>query len=181
MQYLSQFQKDNAWNTSLDASPAKDLIKGQIEGCQAISLHANSDHRGHLIELLTSRHEPTGPVPHIYQVFAEPHSVRAWIYHAVQTDRLCFTNGLFRIVLFDLREDSPTFERRVELLAGEDEPIRLIIPPFVAHGVQNLGTTRGSYVNMPDRVYNLESPDKYRVPADSSILSFDWDPLCLQS
>ncbi|MFN0101554.1 MAG: dTDP-4-dehydrorhamnose 3,5-epimerase family protein [Bryobacteraceae bacterium] len=181
MQYLQNFQKDEPCFSALAAPPLRDLLKVRIDGCSAIGLNSNSDHRGHLIELLTTRDSPIDPIVHVYQVFAEPHSIRAWIFHAVQTDRLCFTEGRFRVVLFDIRENSPTFERYAELIVGEHMPVRLTIPPFVVHGVQNLGETRASYLNMPDRVYNLMDPDKYRVPADSSLIDFAWEAVCLQS
>ena len=166
MSYLQQFQKDKPWAVPAAAPITEDLLNGRIDGCHAIRLSANSDDRGHLIELLTIRDSPIDPIVHVYQVFAEPHSVRAWIYHAIQTDRLCFTDGLFRVVLFDIRESSPTFQNRAELIVGANCPVRLTIPPFVVHGVENLGETRASFLNFPDRVYDLHDPDKYRLSAD---------------
>jgi dTDP-4-dehydrorhamnose 3,5-epimerase len=165
--YLPQFQKDKPWTAIAAARMTEDLLNGQIDGCHAIRLSPHSDDRGHLIEVLTTRDSPIDPIVHVYQVFAEPHSVRAWIYHAVQTDRLCFTDGTFRVVLFDIREASPTFQKRAELIVGAGCPVRLIIPPFVVHGVENMGDSRASYLNMPDRVYDLLDPDKYRFHADT--------------
>ena len=106
---------------------------------------------------------------HVYQVVCEPGSIRAWVYHAEQTDRLCYTEGAFRVVLFDLREDSPTAGNLVTLSAGESAPIRLTIPPFVAHGVQNAGMARAAFVNLPNQVYDHQKPDKHRLPFDSPL------------
>jgi dTDP-4-dehydrorhamnose 3,5-epimerase len=181
MQYPPQFQKDTRWFSAVAAPSESDELDVPIDGCHAVPLKANSDKRGHLIELLTTRSAPIDPIVHVYQVFAEPGSIRAWIYHAIQSDRLCFTDGTFRVVLFDIRESSPTFEKLVELIVGEHLPVRLTIPPFVVHGVQNLGETRASYLNMPDKVYDLQDPDKYRVPADSPLIEFSWESVCLQS
>ena len=164
---LPQFQKDKPWSDLAAARVTEDLIKGQIDGCHAIRLSPNQDGRGHLTELLTARDAPIEPVVHVYQVVAAPGSVRAWIYHAVQTDRLCFTDGKFRVVLYDIRESSPTYRNRVELVVGAGFPVRLTIPPYVVHGVENLGAAPASYLNMPDRVYDLLDPDKYRIHSDS--------------
>jgi dTDP-4-dehydrorhamnose 3,5-epimerase len=171
-QLLSHFEKDNPRRREM--LPHVDLVNGQIEGCTASSLLPMSDHRGDLIEMLTARDHAIKAIVHVYQVFCEPGSIRAWIYHAKQTDRLCYTNGVFRIALFDLRLESPTCGNLVTLLAGTDGPTLLQIPPFVAHGVQNLGSDRASFVNMPTNIYRLEDPDKYRLPFDSPLIPFTW-------
>ena len=169
----AQFRKDLPW-ISVRTPDSIDLLDGKITGCTAISLHPNADERGHLTELLTTRAGDIEPIVHVYQVFAESGSLRAWIYHAKQTDRLCFTHGLFRIALFDLREDSPTYGKLATLTAGAESPMLLTIAPIVAHGVMNIGGSGASYLNLPTRVYDLEDPDKYRIPPDSSLIDFAW-------
>ncbi|MGD9924686.1 MAG: polysaccharide biosynthesis protein, partial [Pseudorhodoplanes sp.] len=80
-----------------------------IEGVVLTSLTSGADHRGSLSELLTTRDGLDDPIVHVYQVFANPGSVRAWVFHRLQDDRLAFTNGRLRVVLYDLRPDSPTY------------------------------------------------------------------------
>lgn len=122
-----------------------------IEGVVLTSLTSGADHRGSLSELLTTRDGLDDPIVHVYQVFANPGSVRAWVFHRLQDDRLAFTNGRLRVVLYDLRPDRPCLLR---------------IPVFVAHGIENTGDTVASFINMPTRVYDPERPDKSRLPAD---------------
>ncbi len=155
-------------------APTKDLLGGQIEGCTAISLLPASDDRGDLLELLSSRDEQIEPMVHIYQVYSAPGSIRAWVYHSKQTDRLCYTDGSFRVVLYDLRSESRTVGNMVTLMAGADAPTLLHIPPFVVHGVQNMGRERAAFVNIPTRVYRHEDPDKRRLPFDSPLIPFTW-------
>jgi dTDP-4-dehydrorhamnose 3,5-epimerase len=171
-QILSQFEKDHPGRRQ---EPTRvDLVNGQIKGCTAFRLSPMSDHRGDLFEMLTVRDHHIEPIVHVYQVFCNPGSIRAWIYHAKQTDRLCYTYGAFRIALFDLRPESPTSGNLVTLFAGAESPTLLQIPPFVAHGVQNLTSDRVSFVNMPTNVYRSEDPDKYRIPFDSPLIPFTW-------
>ena len=45
--------------------------------------------------------------------------------------------------------------------AGSCNKILLVIPPFVAHSVENHGE-RASFINMPTSIYDPENPDKFR-------------------
>lgn len=172
MDILQHFERDPPKRRS--AQPSSDLIEGRIDGCTAVSLQPASDRRGDLFELLTTRDYAIEPIVHVYQVFCEPGSIRAWVYHSEQTDRLCYTEGMFRIALCDLRPDSSTAGNIVSFIAGADAPTLLHIPPFVAHGVQNLGPHRTPFLNLPTRAYRHEHPDKYRIPFNSPLIPFTW-------
>ena len=152
----------------------EDLLEGRIEGCQARELQPCSDDRGDLFELLTTRDVEIEPIVHVYQVFAEPGSIRGWVYHTRQTDRLAYTQGSFRIALCDLRPESRSAGNIVTLLAGASAPVFLTIPPLVAHTVQNTGTERAAFVNLPTNVYRHEAPDKHRLPFGSPLIPFRW-------
>lgn len=137
-----------------------------IEGVSMQGLAGGADGRGTLLELLSQRTQLQSPIVHVYQVHAEPGSVRAWVLHKRQTDRLAFTNGMFRIVLYDVRPDSKSYGQLNVFELGSSLKVLLSIPPFVVHGVQNYGSTSASFVNMPTAVYNSHDPDKFRVPVD---------------
>jgi dTDP-4-dehydrorhamnose 3,5-epimerase-like enzyme len=49
------------------------------------------------------------------------------------------------------------------LRVGASRPVRLTIPPYVAHSVLNKGSERAGFINMPTRVYDPSDPDKYRL------------------
>ena len=168
---MDQFVKDRPVRNHVVAAPTN-LIRDPIAGCVAIALVRHADSRGQLIELLTTRGEAEVDIPHVYQVFAEPGSVRGWVYHAEQTDRLAYTNGQLRVILHDIREDSPTFGRTNELMVGEDNPLLLFIPPFVAHILENIGETLATFVNLPSRAWDPTNPDKYRLPMVDGILPY---------
>jgi len=136
-----------------------------IDGVVIERLEPNADGRGRLIELITTRDEPIEPIVHVYQVIAEAGSRRGWVYHKWQHDRLAFTMGRFEIHLVDIRENSPTRGARMVLEAGEANPTRLRIPPYVAHAVINNGAT-ACFVNMPTNIYDPNNPDKFRYSGD---------------
>ena len=141
-------------------------IENQIQGVELRRLTTNADGRGDLTVLMSDRLGETYRTPHVYLVTAAARSIRAWVYHKRQSDRLAFTNGRLRIVLYDLRPESPTYQALNVIEAGTENKVLLTIPPFVVHAVQNLGDNDAIFVNMPSRAYDPANPDKSRVAVD---------------
>jgi dTDP-4-dehydrorhamnose 3,5-epimerase len=137
---------------------------GLIDGVSAMPLVGSDDERGSLVELLTTRDAPIEPIVHVYQVFCGPRSIRAWVYHRQQFDRLAFTMGSFEVALYDLRPESPTAHRLNVLALGAARPALLRIPPYVVHGVHNASSRMSTFLNLPTRVYRHDAPDKVRLP-----------------
>ncbi len=163
---FSDFVDDAPWPEN-EGTLGDCSIDDQIAGVMLKRLVTREDSRGDLTVLLSSQYGDFQPYPpHVYWVTAEAKSVRAWVYHKRQSDRLAYTNGDIRVVLFDLREDSPTYGKINVIDVGERNKMLIIIPPFVVHGVQNRGDTAASFVNMPTNVYDPRRPDKSRLPAD---------------
>lgn len=160
---LADFKPDRPWS---QATPPVDTRHApeMIDGVSLSTLTPHSDARGTLTELLSLREEDQEPIVHVYQVTARAGSCRSWIYHEGQDDRLAFTNGRFRIVLYDIRENSPTRNMLNVFTLGAEQPARLVIPRRVIHGVMNVGETASQFTNMPTNVYDPDAPDKWRLP-----------------
>lgn len=162
---LSDFRDDTPWH-EVEPTHEEIAIPDQIDGVVLRRLTTNGDDRGDLTVLLSSHYVPDAATPHVYMVTAAPGSIRAWVYHKRQSDRLAFTNGRMREVLYDLRPESPTFRKLNVIDAGTANRIQLTIPPLVVHAVQNLGDEAALFVNMPTRAYDPGNPDKSRLPKD---------------
>jgi dTDP-4-dehydrorhamnose 3,5-epimerase len=162
---LADFKDDTPWQPRADEF-AEIRVENQIAGVEMRRLTAMADGRGNLTVLMSDRFGEAWRTPHVYLVTAAPHSVRAWVYHKRQSDRLAYTMGQIRVVLYDLRPDSPTHGVLNLLDVGAANPILLTIPPHVVHGVQNLGDAPAQFINMPTRAYDPAYPDKSRLPAD---------------
>jgi dTDP-4-dehydrorhamnose 3,5-epimerase len=114
------------------------------------------------------------PVRQVFQGVFEPGRISAWHAHAVTTDRLCVNRGRMRIVLYDARPDSPTFGLVNDLVLGELRPGIVIVPPKVWHGVQNVGSTHASLLNLVDEAYTYKEPDHWSIPSDSKSIPYTW-------
>jgi dTDP-4-dehydrorhamnose 3,5-epimerase len=170
---LDDFQQDAPY--APPAPKALELPPGMIHGVTVTSLNTNPDTRGSLAELLTTRDGPIEPIVHVYQVTAAPRSVRAWVIHRWQEDRLAFTNGRFQVVLYDIRPESPTRNAVNYLTLGHERPALLQIPRLVVHGIMNIGDDTAHFVNLPTTTYYRGNPDKFRIPLDDPRIPFSFD------
>ena len=147
-----------------------------IEGVVVRPAVTQLDERGELTEVFSL---PWGvlpePVVHVYQVIAAPGSLRAWIVHQHQHDRLFFSLGRLKLVLFDDREDSPTRGRVEEHFFGERRRALVVIPPGVWHAVENVGAGDALYVNLPTRVFDHGDPDKHRLPPNNDLIPYRFE------
>lgn len=146
-----------------------------IEGVTLTPLIPRPDGRGALIELMTTRDGVIEPIVHVYLVEAKAGSVRAWVYHRRQYDRLAYTQGRFQVVLYDIREESPTFKKLSSIIIGKERPVLLRIPPYVVHGVKNIGDEDSTFVNMPTNIYDPHNPDKSRIAPDDPRIPFSFN------
>jgi dTDP-4-dehydrorhamnose 3,5-epimerase len=83
-------------------------------------------------------------------------------------------SGNIRAVLYDRREDSPTFGTTQVIFAGETNPVLIVIPPGVAHGYQVLGNKPALVFYHTTESYKAENADEERIPFDDKTIGFDW-------
>lgn len=175
----------------------------RIDGYESLvpkysAVHATGDLRQDPIHDV--RFRPTRPVPHedgtvaevaraawpeIDQPVVQVHitttyagRIRAWGLHQASTDRLFVVRGLVSIVVYDGREDSPTYRHLNEFRVSERNPGLLVIPPNLYHGWKNIGIDEAFIINMPSSQYEHEGPDALDLPYDSprapEIVPFRW-------
>ena len=145
-----------------------------IDGVSIKNLKVIPDERGFLMEMLRSDDEIFTEFGQVYLSVAYPGVVKGWHYHKVQTDYFTVVKGMLKVVLYDRRENSPTHGEINEFFMGERNPILISIPPGVVHGVKAIGGEAGYLVNCPNRTYNYDEPDEYRLPAHTDKIPYDW-------
>lgn len=145
-----------------------------IEGVATKQLRVIPDERGYLMEILRCDDPLFSNFGQVYMTTAYPGVVKGWHYHKEQTDNMTVVRGMAKIVLYDMREKSPTFGELAEFFVGEKNPILIQIPPGVAHGMKAIGTELACMLNVPTHKYNYDAPDEYRFPAHSEEIPYDW-------
>ncbi|GAC1520466.1 MAG: dTDP-4-dehydrorhamnose 3,5-epimerase family protein [Chloroflexota bacterium] len=115
------------------------------------------------------------PLVYVYQVTIRPGQIKGWVKHTAQTDRLFFSLGTVRVVLYDDRSASPTHGMVNELFIGEHNRGLVTIPENVYHAIQNVGSGDALCINMPTRPYEHANPDKYRLPLDTPLIPYRFE------
>jgi dTDP-4-dehydrorhamnose 3,5-epimerase len=146
-----------------------------IEGVVLERLTVHADDRGFLMELFNPAHEFwQEPIVYSYCVMIRPGRIKGWGMHRIQADRYAVLSGRVRVVLYDGRTDSPSYQRLAQFHFTEANPGLLRIPPGVWHADQNWGDSEALIANFPTHPYDRDSPDKYRIDPHSGEIPFDW-------
>jgi len=146
-----------------------------IEGVIVKKLRVMPDERGFLIELLRSDEEAFKEFGQVYLTTCYPGVVKGWHYHKKQMDNFICVKGMAKVVLYDNRENSPTYGEVNEFFIGEQNYSRITIPPMVIHGFKGVSKEMAYIINCPNKLYNYDNPDEYRLPFDSDEIPYNWD------
>lgn len=117
------------------------------------------DERGWLAELF--RHDQIAAefYPAMsYISFTKPGVTRGPHEHTDQADLFCFIGpSVFKLRLWDNRENSATFRGVMTLFPGEDNAQAVIVPKGIVHAYKNIGPADGMVINCPNRLYKGEN------------------------
>jgi len=135
------------------------MISCDIEGVVIKELEKYYDKRGWLLEIfrqdrMRSEHYPVMG----YISMTKPGVVRGPHEHGDQTDCFGFIGpSTFRLYLWDNRDGSSLYRKKITFEAGENNPLFVIIPPGVVHAYKNIGDEEGIVFNSPNRLYKGEN------------------------
>ncbi len=146
-----------------------------IDGVLVKKLKVIPDERGYLMEMVRDDDPFFRKFGQVYLSVVYPGVVKGWHYHKKQTDHFVFVKGMAKVVLYDARESSPTHGEVNEFFMGEQNPILLVIPPFVYHGMKGVGGEPAYLVNVPTEHYVYENPDEFRVPPQDPGIPYNWE------
>lgn len=144
-----------------------------IDGVLIKELVRHPDERGYFEEMIRKTDdffaEGFGQVSHSFMVSGV---VKAWHVHKTQVDWWYLLQGVIKVALFDLRENSKTHRELMELVLGSDEPNKIIkIPPGVAHGLKVLEGP-ADLVYVTSGMYTKE--EEGRILYNDPDIGYDW-------
>jgi len=148
-------------------------VNDTIDGIVLKELETYPDRRGFFREIVRSTD------PFFAEGFGQwSHSLmfdgvaKAWHLLRVQTDWWYIATGVLRVGLCDMREQSPTHKKTMDVLMGDLQPARILkIPPGVANGCKTVqGPVNLFYIT--SHTYNPD--DELRIAYDSPEIDFDW-------
>lgn len=143
-----------------------------IEGVFIKKLVIHKDKRGFFTELI----RVSDPFFKKCQFAQLSHSlvkkgaIKAWHLHKKQTDYIYCVNGEIKLVLSDLRENSKTKGKSIEIKMNENNRKVVKIPPGIAHGYKII--KKAQIIYLMNREYDPQ--DELRIPFDDKKISYDW-------
>ena len=163
--------------SAVDASGA--LRQDPIDGLRFRPTRPVSHEDGTIAEVARAAWDEIDlPIVQVHITTTLPTRIRAWGLHQASTDRLFVVRGLVSIVVYDAREESPTYGSLNEFRVSERNPGLLVIPPNLFHGWKNIGVDEAFIINMPSSQYEHEGPDAldlpYESPVAEAIVPFRW-------
>ena len=145
-----------------------------IEGVKIKEIKRHSDDRGFFSEIIKDGEETFHEVKQTSYTETHPGVIKAFHWHKKQWDVWFVVRGHAQIVLHDMREDSKTSGETQVICTGEDNPMLIAIPPYIAHGYRVLGNKKMVLFYHTSEAYNPKDPDEERISFDDPKIGFDW-------
>ena len=143
-----------------------------IDGVHIIPLRQIADERGKIMHMLKASDPHFLGFGEIYFSCAWPGTIKAWHIHQTMTVNNAVVSGRAKLVLYDLRPQSPTKGELQEIFFGEDNYVLVQIPPGIANGYKAYGD---KLVVMANCATEPHSPEEMRrVPPDDGSIPYDW-------
>ena len=152
----------------------------KIEGVETFQLKSFYDARGAIFRVMRND-DPFWMLPgEIYCSYIRPRMVKAWHLHREMTLNYAVPNGTIFLVLFDARDESPTYGQKQVITVGVAGAYSLIrIPPGIWNGFKSISKTRGALVINVASIPH-DSKEIIRVPPDELMFQgrmvHDWRP-----
>jgi UDP-2-acetamido-2,6-beta-L-arabino-hexul-4-ose reductase len=118
-------------------------------------IEKHEDARGWLIEVLRGD-AINEEIKHIHFSISKPNAIRGKHYHKRKVEWFCVVKGVAKLML----EDVNTKEKK-ELILSEENPVSVEIHPYVAHTLQNIGSSEMHLLAIVNEVFDPKDTDTY--------------------
>jgi dTDP-4-dehydrorhamnose 3,5-epimerase len=113
--------------------------ESKIHGVKIVPLLQISDERGKIMHMMKATDPHFIAFGEIYFSTCWPGAIKAWHIHKSMTINNAVVSGRAKLVMYDLREDSPTKGVLQEVFLGEDNHVLVQMPPGIANGYKAYG------------------------------------------
>jgi len=149
------------------------LATNPIEGVRVIPLKVISDERGSIMHMLRSDAPHFEEFGEVYFSTAYPGVVKGWHDHTRQTQNYAVVSGMIKLVLYDMRESSPTRGALMELFIGDRNYCLVTIPPGVINGYKCIGDRMAIVANCATIPHDPHEIIRY--DPNGPTVPYDWD------
>ena len=143
-----------------------------IDGVNVIPLRQIVDERGKIMHMLKRTDPHFMEFGEIYFSCAWPGAIKAWHIHTKMVVHNAVLSGRAKLVMYDMRDDSPTKGELQEVYLGEDNYVLVQMPPCIANGYKAYGDKMVILANCATIPH--EPDEMLRVDPFSDEIPYDW-------
>ena len=144
-----------------------------IDGVKVVPLRQIVDERGKIMHMMKATDPHFVSFGEIYFSCAWPGVVKAWHIHTTMTVSNAVLSGRAKLVMYDLREGSPTRGELMEVFLGEDNYVLVQIPPGIANGSKAYGDKMVILANCASEPHS--PTEMLRMEPFTTEIPYTWD------
>lgn len=144
-----------------------------IEGVIVKPLKIIPDDRGKILHIMKSTEDEFNAFGEVYCSTVYPGIVKGWHLHKRMTLNYTVLKGKIKFVLYDSREDSPTFGETQVIYIGEENHVRVTVPPLVWNGFMGIGLQEAFIINFTDIPHDPEEIVRMD-PHVNDLINYSW-------
>lgn len=149
-----------------------DEIHQSIEGVEVMPLARLPDERGTIMHGLRVD-QMTHPFGEVYFKRLYAGVINGWHVHERLILNYVCIQGIIKLVLYDLRKESPTYKRFQEIYFGDDNYCRVQIPPGIANASKGMSAPYAILCNIASEPH--DPAIRYqRIDPHSGEILYDW-------
>ncbi|MHA1132352.1 MAG: dTDP-4-dehydrorhamnose 3,5-epimerase family protein [Candidatus Helarchaeota archaeon] len=130
------------------------------------------DERGKIMHMLRADDPLFDKFGEIYFSVTYPNVIKGWHVHKTMTLHYAVIVGRIKLVLYDMRENSPTYKELMEIFTGVDNYSLVKIPPKIANGYKVYGTGPAIVANCATEPHDPN--EMLRIDPFSDEIPYDW-------
>lgn len=98
--------------------------------------------------------------------------IKGWHGYYTKTLYYCVPIGLIKLVLYDYRKDSPTYQEIQEIYLGPENYSRVAIPPGILSAFQGVGDPLSLAIIVANEIF--DESRTMRFPIENDFIPYDW-------
>jgi len=144
-----------------------------INGVVIYPLRKIPDERGTIMHMLKRTDSHFEEFGEIYFTTIHPGAIKGWHVHTKLVLNYCVLVGNIKLVLYDGRENSPTYKELQEIFMGEDNYVLVKIPVGVLSGFKAIGGKTALLANCANLPH--DSAETIRIDPYTKDIPYNWD------
>jgi len=144
-----------------------------IEGVVVTPLKQIPDERGKVMHMLRCDDPEFEQFGEIYFSMVYPQAIKAWNLHTAVTLNYAVVVGMIKLVLYDQRSSSSTRGQVQVIFAGEQNYVRVKIPPGIYTGFKGIGPGQAIVANCATFPYDPH--ESRRLDPFSEEVPYNWN------